>query len=164
MKIQIKNRWKKTVIFETDAENLGAAILFALKAKEDLRDAHLCGADLCGADLRGAKGSEPIIAMTRILPDGDLIGWKKCNYGVLVKLKIPAAAKRSSAFGRKCRAEYAEVLEVIGAEIGVSQHDGKFLYKAGTTVRTTKPFSSDWQNECASGIHFYITRLEAENH
>jgi len=194
MKIQIKNRWKKTVIFETDAENLGAAILFALKAKEDLRGADLCGADLCGADLRGAdlrgadlcgadlrgadlrgadlcgadlrgaKGSEPIIAMTRILPDGDLIGWKKCNYGVLVKLKIPAAAKRSSAFGRKCRAEYAEVLEVIGAEIGVSQHDGKFLYKAGTTVRTTKPFSSDWQNECASGIHFYITRLEAENH
>jgi hypothetical protein len=42
-----------------------------------------------------------------------------------VKLRIPAAARRSSATGRKCRAEFAEVLEVIGAEFGVSQHDGE---------------------------------------
>jgi hypothetical protein len=36
MKIQIKNQWNGSVIFETDAENLGAAILVALKSKANL--------------------------------------------------------------------------------------------------------------------------------
>ena len=84
MKIQINNRWTGSVIFETDAANLGQAILIALKSRADLR-----GADLCDADLRGAKNAELPIAMTRILPDGDLIGWKKCRNGALVKLLIP---------------------------------------------------------------------------
>jgi hypothetical protein len=25
-------------------------------------------------------------------------------------------------------------------------------------------FSEDWQNECSNGIHFYISRIEAEDH
>ena len=54
MKIQIKNQWNGSVIFETDAENLGAAILVALKSKANLRGADLLGADLRGADLLGA--------------------------------------------------------------------------------------------------------------
>ena len=60
MKIQIKNQWNGSVIFETDAENLGAAILVALKSKAnlcsaDLRGANLRGADLCSANLSGAN-------------------------------------------------------------------------------------------------------------
>jgi hypothetical protein len=102
------------------------------------------------------------IARTRILPDGDIIGWKKCVSGVLVKLKIPETAKRSHAFGRKCRAEYAVVLDVIGGEIGVSDHDNTFMYRKGDTVRPLNGFSDDWTDECAPGIHFYITREEAE--
>ena len=51
---------------------------------------------------------------TRILPEGDIIGYKKCRDGVIVKLLIPIKAKRSHAFGRKCRAEYAKVLEIFG--------------------------------------------------
>jgi hypothetical protein len=129
----------------------------------DLRDADLCGADLRGADLRGAKNAELSIARTRILAEGDLVCWKKCRDNVIVKLLIPAAAKRSHAFGRKCRAEYADVLEVVGAEVGISQHDGKTEYRAGTRVTSNK-WDDNWQEECAGGIHFYITRIEAENH
>ena len=188
MKIQIKNQWNGSVIFETDAENLGAAILVALKSKAnlcsadlrgaDLRSANLRGADLSGADLRsanlsganlsGAKNAELPIAMTCILPDGDLIGWKKCRDGAIVKLLIPATAKRSHAFCRKCRAESAKVLEITKGgkpqDSAFSSHDSSFVYEVGETVAPKEPFSTDWQSECASGIHFFITKLEAENY
>ena len=105
------------------------------------------------------------IAQTRILPEGDLIGWKKCQNGVIVKLKISAEAKRSSAFGRKCRCEYAEVLEVIGAEAGFSQYcdKPKVRYAKGLTVHCDQ-WDEKWLKECSGGIHFFITRLEAESY
>jgi hypothetical protein len=146
------------------ADLRGADLSGAYLRGADLRGAHLRGAYLSGADLRGAKGAELAIASTRILPDGDLIGWKKCREGVIVKLRIPADAKRSSAFGRKCRAEYADVLEVFGAELGVTDaHGPKTEYRAGKRV-TPDRFDDNWQEECSGGIHFYITRLEAESH
>ena len=66
-----------------------------------------------GANLSGAKNAALAIAQTRILPsEGSIIGWKKCRDGVVVKLRIPETAKRSHAFGRKCRAERAEAYQV----------------------------------------------------
>jgi hypothetical protein len=135
----------------------------------DLRGADLCGAnlhgaDLCGANLYGAKNADLAIAKTRILPEGDIIGYKKCRDGVIVKLLIPKEAKRSSAFGRKCRAEFADVVEIIGATIAYSQHERSFKYVVGERVRPTDGFSEDWMEECASGIHFFISKLEAENY
>jgi hypothetical protein len=129
----------------------------------DLYGADLSGANLSGADLYGADNSELVIAKTRILPEGSIIGWKKCVGGVIVKLRIPEEAKRSHAFGRKCRAEFADVIEIIGGEFGVSQHDGRTEYRTGTRV-TPDSFNDDWSNECSNGVHFYITRAEAENH
>jgi len=141
-------------------------------SKADLSWANLSGANLSGANLSGAnlseanlskaKNTEISIARTRIIPEGDVIGWKKCNGGVMVKLLIPANAKRSNATGRKCRAEFAKVLEIIGAESASSQHDPNFVYKVGDVVKPTEPFNEEWNNECASGIHFFITRIEAE--
>jgi uncharacterized protein YjbI with pentapeptide repeats len=127
----------------------------------DLRYADLSSANLRYADLRSAKNAELATAMTRILPEGDLIGWKKCQGSVIVKLRIPSEAKRSHAFGRKCRAEYVDVLEVFGADHGVSMHDGETKYAAGERVTPDK-FDENWVDECSSGIHFFITRPEAE--
>jgi uncharacterized protein YjbI with pentapeptide repeats len=127
----------------------------------NLSGAYLSDANLSGANLSDAKGAELAIAKTRILPEGDLIGWKKCQAGVIVKLQIPADAKRSHAFGRKCRAEFADVLEVIGAEAGISSHDGKTEYRVGQRVVPDR-FEEDWQLECAPGVHFFITMAEAE--
>jgi uncharacterized protein YjbI with pentapeptide repeats len=141
----------------------GAYLRGADLSGADLRRADLSGADLSCADLSGAKDADYAIAMTRILPEGDLIGWKKCNGNVIVKLRIPADAKRSHAFGRKCRAEFADVLEVFGAEVGISQHDGKTEYRAGARV-TPDSFEEDWTQECAPGVHFFISRIEAENY
>ena len=144
-----------------DANLAYANLAGAYLADANLAGANLAGANLAGANLAYAKGSELAIAMTRILPAGDLIGWKKCKYGVIVKLRVPAEAKRSHAFGRKCRAEYVDVLDVIGADVGISQHDSKTEYRPGQRV-TPDSFDENWRYECSSGIHFFITREEAE--
>ena len=145
--------------------NLGGANLSGANLRDaNLGGAYLGGAYLRGANLGGAKGAELAIAKTRILPEGDLIGWKKCARGVIVKLRIPEAAKRSHAFGRKCRAEYADVLEIIGADAAFTDaHGPRTEYRVGERVMPDS-FSENWQDECSNGIHFYITRLEAENH
>jgi len=142
-------------------------------SRTDLSGANLSGANLSGADLSRADlydanlsraiNADYVIAQTRILPEGDLIGWKKCNGGVIVKLRIPEAAKRSHAFGRKCRAEYVDVIEIIGGDKAISQHDGKTEYIVGARV-VPDSFSDDWQSECSNGIHFFITKIEAENY
>ena len=134
----------------------------------DLRSADLCGANLrnanlYGANLCGVKGADLAIAQTRILPEGSIIGWKKCRNDVIVKLRIPEEAKRSHAFGRKCRAEYADVLEIFGAEEAISKHDNTVAYRVGERV-TCHEWDGNWQEECAGGIHFFITRIEAENY
>jgi len=141
----------------------GAYLSGAYLSGANLRDTNLSDANLRGANLSGANGAELAIAMTRITPEGALIGWKKCKSNVIVKLRIPEEAKRSHAFGRKCRAEFADVLEVFGADFGISQHDEKTKYTAGRRV-TPDSFSEDWMQECAPGVHFFLTRLEAENY
>ena len=71
----------------------------------DLRYAYLCDADLryvnlSYADLKYAK-ELPFIPFN--CPDtGAFIGWKKVN-DYIIKLEIPAKAKRCSATSRKCR-------------------------------------------------------------
>ena len=145
------------------ADLSGADLYGADLSGANLSGADLYGADLSGANLYGAKNSELVIARTRILPEGSLIGWKKCRDGVIVRLRIPEEAKRSHAFGRKCRAEFADVLEVIGAEFGIALHDGKTEYRAGSRVTPDK-WDENWKEECASGIHFYLSRIEAEAH
>ena len=153
--VQIKSRFDGSVLYEGAA---GMTLLGALVSAAR-SGANLAGAYLARANLTGAKNAEVAIARTRILPEGSIIGWKRCG-AVIVKLLIPAEAKRSHAFGRKCRAEYADVLEVIGGEVGVSDYDHKTEYRVGQRVNPDR-FDENWQEECAAGIHFFITEIEA---
>lgn len=134
----------------------------------DLRDANLCAANLRDANLRdanlcGANLPELTAARTLIVPQGTLIGWKKCLDGVIVRLRVPCQARRSNATGRKCRAEWVKVLQVIGADVGVTNPpDGvRTEYRAGDIVRCHEWCEDRW-NKCAGGIHFFLTREEAE--
>ena len=56
IKIEIKNRWTGSILFEYLSENntIKKTVSEAIKSGADLRGADLCGAYLCGADLRGA--------------------------------------------------------------------------------------------------------------
>lgn len=141
--------------------------------RADLRGANLRGADLSDADLYGAKLSELTVAQTSILPDeGDIIGWKKAitldGAPTIVKLLIPSDAQRSNATGRKCRASTARVLDLQDKQgnslppdtTAYSSYDPDFTYKKGETVHV-EDFDTNRWNECAPGIHFFITRIEA---
>ena len=127
--------------------------------------ADLSRADLYGANLSGVVDIPDIVdASTKILPDeGDVIGWKKCREEVIVKLLIKSDTPRSNATGRKCRAKEATVLEVFGADVGVSTHDRETTYKVGEVV-VCDHWGEDRWKECAGGIHFFITRKEAEDY
>lgn len=113
-----------------------------------------------------------------ICPDtGGFIGWKQCFISApdvpflrecIVKLRIPAEAKRSSATERKCRCDRATVLEIQDLEgnklpedtVAKSWYDKHFTYKVGEIVSVDN-FCDDRWEECAPGIHFFITREEA---
>jgi len=154
---------------DLNSANLRAANLRAADLRyADLSSANLSYADLSYADLSSAKNAALAIAMTRILPpEGNLVGWKKLKCGEIAKLLIPTHAKRSHAFGRKCRASEALVLEIykdgqpVAGEFA-AHYDSALTYSKGKTVTPTAPFDDDFTNECGSGIHFFITREEAE--
>ena len=165
VKIEIKHYLTGVVLFEFEKENntLRDTVVEAVKYDADLGCANLGCANLRGADLWGAEGGELAKAQTIVAPpEGEIIGWKKCCDGIIAKLRIPAAAKRSNASGRKCRAEFVEVLDVIGSDVGLSKHDyGATRYVKGATVRCHEWDEDRWR-ECSGGIHFFITREEAE--
>ena len=160
----------------SDAYLSGANLSDAYLSGANLSDANLRGANLRGADLSGAKNIPALtIAKTSIIPDeGDVIGWKKApaqdGTQVIVKLLIPTDAQRSNSTGRKCRASKAKVLDIqdmngnsLNDTIAHSSHDEGFTYKVGETVQVDDFDTNRW-NECAPGIHFFITRIEAVNY
>ena len=144
----------------------------------DLRGADLCGADLCGANLRGAdlcdaKNTDKTAwnAYTAFYPlqcpeTGSFIGYKKAA-DKIVMLEICADAKRSSATSRKCRCSKAKVLSIThldGSDSGLtevrSDYSKEFVYRVGE-IAEAPDFDENRWNECAPGIHFFVTREEA---
>ena len=106
---------------------------------------------------------------------GEFIGWKGLERGgeyYLIKLRIPADAKRSSANSRKCRCDKAEVLAIY--RLNCSQLPIEYeeidevlnnnyeptLYKAGEMVYPDIFDENRW-NECSHGIHFFIDKHSA---
>lgn len=89
----------------------------------------------------------------------------KHSYGI-AKLLIPAEAKRTSGTGRKCRANMAKVLDITSIDgtehftLATSIFDNSFRYCVGDTVEPTYGYD-DSRSECASGIHFFLSRKEA---
>ena len=179
-------KWLKTrLTFHPEgarADLRGADLRGADLRGADLRGADLYGADLYGADLYGAKvnGADLYGAKVNetVCPiscpeEGSFIGFKKAWLTpidpVIVKLRIAETAKRCSATGRKCRCNEAEVLSITSLNgdkeftEAYSGHDKSFIYKVGETVRV-EDFNEDRWNECSTGIHFFITRAEAENY
>ena len=132
----------------------------------DLRCADLHDANLYMANLIDAKNIDFPISCPEI---GSFIGFKKAN-GLIIELEIPSDALRSSATSRKCRCSKAKVISITnldGSPSGVtsipSSWDGNFIYSIGDIVEVSD-FDTDRWNECAPGIHFFITRQEAVNY
>ena len=142
----------------------------------DLRGADLEGADLRGADLEDADLEGANINIGFACPDsGEFTAWKKCETlggrYCIVKLKIPEDAKRLSATTNKCRANKVEVLGIetlYGEQLpddfeAHSTHDPNFKYKKGDLLKVENFDENRW-NECSTGIHFFINRIDAFNY
>ena len=168
-----------------DADLSGANLRGANLRGANLRDADLSGANLYGANLRDANlykaklsdatNVDKVIwdSNTKFYPlqcpeEGAFVGWKKAH-NQIVKLEICADALRSSATSRKCRCSSAKVLaieSIDGSEhrnLVRSNYDPYFVYKVGEIVKVENFDTNRW-NECAPGIHFFITREEAVNY
>ena len=165
----------------------GADLRGAYLRDADLEGADLQGADLEGADLRGAdlEGADLQRAYLRranlqgadlqranslntILPEGELIAWKKLQNNLIAKLLIPLKAKRVNCIGsRKCRFEYCKVIAIYDGrkkvKEGIGTYDKELIYKTGEIVKPDK-FDPSPLIECSNGIHAFITRLEAEEY
>jgi len=150
MTIEIRHRYSGEVIFTaTGATTIAEAVVMAVTA-----GANLYGASLDGASLENVKG-----LAYQIPQEGELIVWKAVKGGVC-KLRVPPEAKRTATpIGRKCRAEWVEVLEA--PEDGRGLHDSSVIYRAGEIVRPDK-YDPDPRLQCTHGIHFFQTKEEAE--
>ena len=164
----------------SEADLSGANLRWANLSGANLSGADLSGANLSRADLSGANLSEADNIdkifwniQTAFYPlqcpeKGEYTAFKKAN-GLIVELRIPADAKRSSATSRKCRASKAVVVNITdcnGNTAGnetVSNYDRNFIYKVGETVEVSNFDENRW-NECAPGIHHYMTFAEAVKH
>ena len=155
------------------ADLSGANLCGANLYGADLYGADLSEANLSGANLSGAKGTDTVItnegtAFFRLqCPEAGAYTAYKKAHDLIVELEIPADALRSSATSRKCRASKAKVIRITdrdgnaaGVEEVKSNYDAAFVYRVGETV-SVPDFDTDRWNECAAGIHHFITRAEA---
>lgn len=176
--LELHRKWLYNEDGGKRADLTGEDLSFLVMRNADMSGADMSGAVMSGADMRNAVIPDIQCATLSICPqDGSFIAFKKARYrddegfrcGCIVKLEIPADAKRSNATSRKCRASKARVISIetiagdrIDEDVRVfSYHDEDFTYSNGITVEPTEPFDENRWEECAAGIHFFITREEA---
>ena len=129
----------------------------------DLRRANLRGADLRDANLRNANLRDAYLPHFQI-PAGDLIAYKKLANGIIATLKIESHSERTASLvGRKCRCSGALVLALSNGTSGRDDRGTGTKYNIGEYVYPDK-YDDDIRVECTHGIHFFLTRKEAEEY
>lgn len=134
----------------------------------NIEDATLFGAVLEHADLEGIISNEGTKWFRLHCPEkGAFLGYKKCVNDRMVQLLIPADAKRTSATLPSCRCSKAKVLTIKSFDFtknfdeAWSLVDENFVYKKGEWVEV-KDFNEDRWQDSTTGIHFWMSRAEAE--
>lgn len=138
-------------------------------ARADLTDANLAGANLTDANLARANLDGATLPAFQIVPEiGQFVGFKKVlrrdGSDAVLTLLIPSDARRVNSTGRKCRADRAVVIASSASDAEYrSSYDPAFTYRLGAEV-SVPDFDPDIRVECTRGIHFFITRAEAETY
>ena len=107
-------------------------------------------------------------------PPGSFVGFKKvkgvgaASGALIAEIEIPADAKRVNSTSRQCRCDKAKVLSLThlnGAPFEGEEAVGwiyqGITYRVGEMV-SEKEFSDDRRTSQGKGIHFFLTREEAE--
>lgn len=138
--------------------------------KADISGANLFFAMLEHANLAGIIHDEQTQFFDLYCPaTGPFIGYKKCFDFRIVQLLIPADARRSSATNTCCRCDKAKVLTIKDMyttedyDEAVSYVDSEFIYRVGEWVEA-KNFNPNRWADSTGGIHFWLTRKEAEGY
>jgi hypothetical protein len=158
-------------LFEANlsSANLSKANLVGANLSEaNLTGANLTNADLTLANLTNANLAGAILPDFKITPDtGVFTGWKKVFGNVILELEI-IGERNSSLIGRKCRTNKAKVVEAYNRDGSIctekefeSLFSPNFKYVVGETV-CDPSYDPDIRVECTRGIHFFMTRKEAE--
>ncbi len=114
------------------------------------------------ASLQGCRfDGEERNRLGRIL-DHPIKGYKRSGEGDIVTLEIPAGAIVFSINNGKCRTNIAKVVDTVGKPELTSIFDREFKYRVGDEITPKNGFDLAYNVECASGIHFFLTREEAE--
>ena len=151
----------------------GANLRGASLRGANLYSADLCGANLHGVNLYGVNFHGAVLREAKNLnfpiacPEkGSFTAFKKAGV-YIIELEIPSDALRSSSTTRKCRCSKAKVVSITNLDgtpsdvkSVASNYDSEFIYNLGETVKVPNFDTNRW-NECAPGIHFFITRQEA---
>ena len=146
----------------------GASLSFANLSGANLSDADLRGTNLIDANLSGANLSGANLSVDdrfrlgKVL-DEPLVGFKKTKEGVVITAEIPAGAILFCINGRKFRTNKAKITDMSGHDVLHSQYDNNFEYRLGQEIEI-KDFNLMYNEECASGFHFFRTRKEAEEY
>ncbi len=134
----------------------------------NIEDADLFGAVLEFANLEGIISNEGTKWFRLHCPEkGAFLGYKKCVNDRMVQLLIPADAKRTSATLPSCRCSRAKVLTIKSFDFtrnfeeAWSLVDENFVYKRGQWVEV-KDFNENRWQDSTTGIHFWMSRAEAE--
>jgi hypothetical protein len=151
----------------TDANMTRAVMTDAIMVRANMTRAIMTGAIMDRANMTDAIMTGAILPHFAIVPEeGTFIAFKKV-YGAVLKIEVPATARRTSSLvGRKCRAEFVRVLEAVSGDTNapyLGLHDDKTQYIPGK-ITTADSFDGDIRVECTHGIHFFMTRQEAEEY
>ena len=127
----------------------------------DLRGANLRDANLQNANLRGADLQDCKLPHYQICPEkGFFRAYKKVVTPTgpqVIELEIAQSAARVTPIGeRKCRASKARVIPGQIPQGACSRQYHSFTYVE------VQDFDPDPRVSCTRGIHFFMTRAEAE--
>ena len=156
----------------TDADLSGANLTranlrFAVLTRANLTDANLSGVDLINSELEYADLTDTILDENEQCRKGivltePMIGYKNSNECKIITLEIPIGAKVFSINNKKRRTNKAKVIDMQGETELSSIHDIDFKYHVGDEIEI-EDFDDNYNVECSTGIHFFLTREEAEN-
>ena len=150
----------------TRANLTGAILRHANLYDADLTGANLSGVDLINSELEYADLTDTILdekeqCRKGIVLTEPIVGYKKASGGKIITLEIPVEAKVFSINNSKRRTNKVKVIDMQGETELSSIHDNDFKYHVGDEIEITN-FDERYNVECSTGIHFFLTREEAE--
>ena len=146
----------------TDACLYRANLTYANLTYANLTGANLTDADLELADLTSTILDDREQCRKGIVLTEPIAGYKKARGGKIITLEIPIGAKVFSINNNKRRTNKCNVIDMQGVAELSSMYDYSFKYHVGDEIEI-EDFDENYNVDCASGIHFFLTRKEAKN-